>query len=267
MVFANVSRSEGGRIFQGAARVLRVDQKIKAAIWSAVAGPLFLFAALGVLMLVMGATVFPAFETITSREDWPFIAKFISAIAYGIADWALWLGGLLAILFAAITAALPLIPAVNGWFAPLRKFLDRFPPFSLYRIMTGSSFLFATLEVGRAGGTLTPETLRNISDTSSAYTKAFVDLIAKSLWRGDNFAKAVTAAGHWPDRELNAVLGALSTQSDGLERFRKYLDGWLEAIEALVAARARALNIALLALITAIIAGAATALFGIISTL
>lgn len=261
--FTALQNSDAAIVYHGAARMLGVDSKIKRAVSTAILGPSILTLMLAGLFVMLGLALFPAFEGISPRTDWPAVSQWIAAIAEFIAGYGIWLGAALGVMAVLVAWALPNFSA-SGTAGRLRQILDRLPPFSFYRLLTGTSFLFTTLEMARAGGTLNPATLEKVAASNSPYTRAFIDQISARLFKGESFGHAVSAGGYWPDRELNAVFGALSDRGADMGRFRIYLDTWLEAVEATVAMRARGINGLLLALIAATISGAGGAIFGIV---
>jgi type II secretory pathway component PulF len=85
---------------------------------------------------------------------------------------------------------------------PLRTWLDNFPPFTLYRLIQGSSFLLTLVGLTRVG-VQQVEAIRMISEDSPPWLKKRCEAITDAMYEGKQFGAACDAAGHdFPSRKI-----------------------------------------------------------------
>ena len=149
---------------------------------------------------------------------------------------------------------------------PGRLLLDRLPPWSLYKLRMASAFLFAIVETARTGGEIKTSTLQAMADAANPYMRDRLNRIAEGLVSG-NIGQASIAAGQdFPARDLNAILALIAAQDGWIERFATFLDRWLADVELTIQRATAGLNIVLLALIAASLAGAITNIIAVLQT-
>jgi type II secretory pathway component PulF len=265
LVFANSGRVSGSAVYRGAASVLINERVIKDAVWSATAKPIALSCVLIALLVFMGLQMFPTFEGLLPRGDWPTITRLVA----GLADFFVY-GGIytlmgVGVLVTAVGVSLPFLAAESGPITRVRRFLDRLPPWSFYRLQVGAGFGFAVVEIARAGGTLNTTTLLNMSSYGSSYSRKSVRNIANKMSKGASFEQAFATNPGFPDPELNALMRALASQPDALERFAAYLDRWLSDAEQTLKQKAAVINAVLMIFLTAIIGAVMSSIFGIMT--
>ena len=260
LLFARFGRADAGRIFEGAARIARAEIVLRRAILQAVARPLLLLALTLVLYYILGTRLFPTLEEIAPRAGWPLAAQLIASLAEGlVAHLPLLAAG-------ALGLALALRHSLSRDF-PGRRWLDRFPPWSLYKLRVGSAFLFAIVETARTGGEIKTSTLRSMAEGASPYVRDRLTRIADEL-AGGNLGQAATRAGQdFPARDLNAILAIVAAQDGWVERFAAFLERWIADIEERVRRTTAILNVTLMLAIALSFAGALTSLLTILETI
>ncbi len=267
LLFANVGKVTGSVVYRGAARVLRNEKLIRNAVVEALSKPVALLLAVIGLVVAMGLRLFPAFEALTPRNQWPALTRFMASVS----EWVIssgWIGVIGFVLLCVLTAlSLPLLASANSRsIRRFREFLDRYPPWSFYRLSTGASFAFTIVEVARSGGTISGPTLADMTEHGSRYTSTNVARMAEALNSGQSLEEAFQGGGSFPDPELNAVMGVLAGQPNALENFGVYTDRWMLAAEKRVKAKAAIINMVLITLIAAVIISVVTAIFSVISS-
>ena len=111
----------------------------------AVAGPMLAIVSLIGLYYLLGSRMFPVFELMAPRENWPGYARAIAVVAGLVADHIVIIVPALALAVAVITAS------TRHWTGFGRSIADRLPPWLLYRMQTGLLFLMLLVESGKMG--------------------------------------------------------------------------------------------------------------------
>jgi len=265
LLFSTAGRVTGAVVYRGAARVLRNQRAIRDAVVEATAKPAALSLVLIALLVLMGLRMFPTFEELLPRDDWPQITKTVAAISDFFISGGVWAAGGFVVFVVIIAFSLPLLAAADGPVRRVRASLDSFPPWSFYRLQTGAAFSFAVVEIGRAGGTLNISTLDKMATYGSLYSKSHVRRIADAMRAGKTFEDAFAIDAGFPDPELNALMRALASQPRTLEKFSTYVDRWIADAEKLLKQKSAAINAALMIMVTVVIGAVLSSIFGIMN--
>lgn len=162
--------------------------------------------------------------------------------------------------------ALPIVMSViyftiSIWTGPIRVFFDNMPPWSLYKIFVGISWLLALSALVK-GGTPVSIAMRALRKDSTRYLKERIDKTMVFINNGDNLGQAL-AKTHlgFPDKE---VINDLKIYSE-LDNFEEALDNlaneWLEESVYMIEEKAGVLNMIALLSIGAVIAWAVMGTF------
>ena len=259
LLFRRFGLASDASIFRAAARMTSVDERIAKAIRQALLWPMFLFALIFVLLYSLGSHLFPTMATLAPVGEWPLTSQFVAIAAFWVADYALWA---VVILGAAVAAYKWAERHHAGWG---RVWMDRIPPFSLYRLRTGATFAFVLIENARVGHEINRAFLLNLANSLPPYTRSRIQAVADRADR-TNIGAAAIAAGHgFPDPELNAVLRAYADQRDWVPRYGGYANAWLERLQERVEAMVSLLRTGLMILAAMVIGSAAWVMVGITS--
>ena len=261
MIFFAYGRVDARALFAAAARVADLRNRQIAALWKALAIPCLLAFGLVVLLFFAGGHLVPALQTAAPLESWAPLARTFGEVS-------IWLYGN-AVLFAVVLAAAGFLFAavVVGWTGPGRVFLDRLPPFSLYRMLVGSAFLFAALEFVKAGVDLNDRTFDEMRRASSRYGAHRIGAIQRRMSRRASLGRACATAGHrFPDPSLVPVISALDRHANWVTQVSDFVDRWIEESDETMRARAAALRSVLMVLAAAVLGSAINALFSIVQT-
>lgn len=257
MLFRRFGQASDASIFRAAATLTEVDERIATAIRQALMWPLFLFFLVFGLLYSLGSNLFPTMKTLAPVHEWPVTSQLVARLAFGVADHSLLVGVALVLLVIAYLA----IERFHAGFG--REWLDRIPPFSLYRLRTGATFAFVLLENARVGHEINRAFLLNLAAGLPPYSRSRIMAIAEFADR-TNIGNAAITAGHgFPDPELNAVLRAYAGQADWVPRYARYAHAWLERLQARVDAMVQVLRLVLMILAAAIIGSAAATMVNI----
>ena len=251
MLFSRFGSASDASVFRAAARLSSVDEKISKAIRQALLWPVFLFLLVILLLYSLGSNLFPTMATLAPVSDWPLGSRLVAVTSMWIAD------------SIGIVAGLVLVAVALWKWAERhhtgagRNWLDRIPPFSLYRLRNGATFAFVLIENARVGHEINRAFLLSLAESLPPYSRSRILAIAEWADR-TNIGSAAIAAGHrFPDPELNAVLRAYAGQRDWVPRFSRYADAWLDRLEEKVETMVKLLRIGLLIVAASIIGSSA----------
>lgn len=251
LVFKSIGKTDPEGVFRAAAKLAAQQNQLKSALRSALAMPTMLLVLMGVIAYMMGSQLFPAMESIGSTDDWPVIAKIMSVATkwfVGNVEWVVAPIAMLAILVAWL---------MPNWTGKSRKYVDRFVPFSLYKLQQGTAFTFTVIELGRMGQTLNPALLDEMSDGATPYLTSRIQAISAEL-RTQSFGTSLDSTGYeFPTGDLIEVCMALDSTPGWIARFSQFLDRWLEQLEQRIKEQIAVLNFLLMILIAVILAGVA----------
>ena len=151
------------------------------------------------------------------------------------------------------------------WTGPGRTTLDRIAPFSLYRTITGSAFLFVALEFLAAGLDLNDRAFEDLKRHASPYARHRIGAIQRGMARGAGLGRAMALAGHgFPDPALVPVAVALDGAPGWEDKLARFVERWVGRSEDLLKSRAAALNGALLIVVTLAMAAGIDAMFSVL---
>ena len=255
---SGMGRVEPAALFGSAARVCELKRMLVGAILQAVAMPVFLAFALLAVFWTAGGYLLPELVPLSREHRWMLHTKLLVAIATGLHE-RTWL-------FAALGAAgiAAVWTATLYWTGRGRRFLDRFPPFSLYRIVTGCSFLLVALELVASKVELSDDTFAKLRRASSPYGSSRIEAIRVGMAQGLAFGKAMEQAGTgFPEPGLIAVSQALDGVRGWNVELSRFLERWVRRSEQTMTARMAVLRIALQAAVMAGVLGLLGAMFDI----
>ena len=163
-------------------------------------------------------------------------------------------------------ASLPIIMAViyftiGIWTGSIRVFFDKIPPWSLYKVFVGISWLLAMAALIK-GGTPVSTALRALRRDATRYLRERIDKTLVFVNNGDNLGQALAKTKmDFPDKE---VVNDLKIYSE-LDNFEEALDNmaneWLEESVYMIEEKASILNMVALLAIGAVIAWAVMGTF------
>ena len=260
MIFAAYGRVGAEALFAGAARVAEMRDRQTAAVREAVALPLLLAATVLVMLWGAGEFFIPAIDPILPAHEWPWTGRIFRSMSLFIHAWPH------AIIAGFVVAGLVARQVLLRWKGRGRAFLDRIAPFSIYRTVVGSAFLFVLLEYLRAGLDLNDRTFEELKRPASPYTRHRIATIQSSMRAGRSLGESMTRSGHgFPDPTLSPVVRALDGVPEWHVKLSRFVDRWILRSEALMRARSAAINIVLTLFVTGLITGVVQSPFEIMA--
>ena len=259
MIFGAYGRVEAGVLFAGAARVAEMRTKQKGAMWKALALPVLLIVGLIILLWGAGGHFIPVLEEVSDPGTWGMGAQVFRVVS-------VWLHGNF-LLFLAICAGLGfgVYLLVLYWTGPGRQVADRVAPFSLYRTLTGSAFLFVVIEFVRAGVDVNERTFAVMKQGGSPYARHRIGAIQRLMAGGAGLGQSMRLAGHgFPDPALVPVVAALDGTAGWERKLGGFVERWVGRSDEILRSRAAVMNGTFLLIVTFVMAGGIDAMFGIL---
>ena len=237
------SSQKGGNLPEGltlAADLLAARRKIIAAVIGAIAYPAMLLGVIIAVLYVIAAVVMPQLTSITDPTRWQGPAAMLYRVslfvnsACGIAALALLLAVLVIVFM-----------TLSRWTGPARLKADKLPPWSVYRLLVGVSWLHTVATLMSAGQKLVDILDAMLLDRNTPpYLRSVLKKINNHAARGANLGDALANTGmHWPSSQLVDELQAYSNLPGFGEQLRSIANDWLEEGISMIVRAARGLNV------------------------
>jgi type II secretory pathway component PulF len=198
--------------------LLENSGKMKSAVLTAVGYPLFLAGLVSVLLWIFSVDAIPAFSQIKPMDQWEGLAWYMGVMSKTVQI------GLIPFVLLVVALVALSIWSLPRWVGNWRLRFEAFPPWSLYRLISGSAFMTALAAFVLAGMPV-PEALRRLRAAASPWLTERLDATLYYLNSGQNLGEALHLAGHgFPDRELIEdlrVFASLGNLDEALKRLSK----------------------------------------------
>lgn len=190
-----------------ASRVMLAKKEIRSEVTKGVIYPAFLIMmAIGVLLL-FSYKIIPAFTNVVPNAKWSGMASHMMTITSFTRDYIVYV---ILLMIATIVAFVFSLPKFDG---PVRIFLDRYPPYSIYRIVQGSSWLIAFSALIESGVRM-ENALQQLGDKGSIWLNNRMQACLRLMRAGYSIGDALARTGtDFPDREIIddiSVYGSMS---------------------------------------------------------
>lgn len=213
-----------GRLEEALTSVVKVSKAaadIRSAVISGLAYPLFLLVVAFGALYFFGFKIIPAFSAAARPDAWHGIARTMINAADFVQNWLLWIG------VAVVIAVIAFFISLPRWNASARVVCDRFLPYSIYRIMQGSSWLIALSALVQAGMRI-ETAVEQLGSKTSAWISMRSGAALKGLRGGQNLGEALQRSGYeFPDREIISDIRLYATKSGFDEALRLIGDDWI----------------------------------------
>ncbi len=127
------------RGFARAAELMERQRGIRSLLWKELSYPLTLMALAAGFLIMIATSLMPRFAALSDPETWEGAGAMLYAASSFIASWK---GAALALVLALTASACAW--SLPRWTGRLRMLADRLPPWSVYRMLTGIGWLYAT---------------------------------------------------------------------------------------------------------------------------
>jgi type II secretory pathway component PulF len=237
--------------------VVTSSRRIRTAIVGGLTYPVVIFAmTLGYLYL-FGTLVIPRFESIVSPERWHGVAYSLYAMSRFVQ------GGMIYCVIAVVLALVALFYSMPHWAGSARVVLDRYPPYSVYRLIVGCGFLVAFSSLQAAGFTV-EKSLGRLADNATPWLRQRIDDILFGVKSGLNVGEAMKSTGYrFPSSEIVDDLCVYAEYKGFAEALQSLADEWMQEGVAIIEAQMRIVNGAAIITLALILSWLITGFFGI----
>lgn len=230
----DVSHLEGA--LENLIKVTEGTTKMKQPLVSAISYPMFLSMMTVLIIYAIGVYMVPPMMSAAPNTRW-------SGSARDLVQLSVWIQKNWLLAFSFLPTVFFLIYLTLGrWKGKTRSWFDNVPPWSLYRIFVGVTWMLAMAALVRAG-TPVSQALRSLRHDASPYLLYRIDSALVFINNGDNLGEALNKTGlGFPDKE---IIGDLRIYSE-MDNFQGALDQmaneWLENSVTGISQKAAVLN-------------------------
>lgn len=216
--------------------VVQAGKKIKKVILGGLSYPFAILTLVIVYVYVFGVKVIPQFAQIADPKKWQGVAKSLYVMSILIQEWMLYL---IAVMVAVIIAVLMSMPR---WCGSLRLIADKFAPYSIYRLVTGSSFLMAFSALQYAGVTV-EKSLARLAETAPPWLRERLEGALLGVKSGLNCGEALRNTGYgFPSQELVDDLCVYAEYKGFAQALKTLADEWIEEGVETISEQMKVLN-------------------------
>jgi len=236
-------------------KVTEGSTKMIRPIIGAVAYPSFLVMMSVLIIYAIGVYIVPPMIDAAPTVVWRGLARNL----VDLSDWIKenWL-----VAFSILPIVMATIYFTIGiWTGKIRAYFDYIPPWSLYKVFVGISWLLALSALVK-GGTPVSTAMRALRRDSSRYLKERIDKTLVFINNGDNLGQALAKTGlDFPDAEIISDLKIYSELDNFEEALNNLANDWLEESVYMIEEKAGILNMVALLAVGAVIAWAVMGTF------
>lgn len=202
-------------------KVSKAKAEINSAVLAGILYPFFLvILAFGVLYL-FGYKIIPAFTKAARGDAWYGVARLMIDVSSFVQHWLHWVLAFAVLLVIAFFVSLP------RWNSRTRIVFDRFPPYSIYRVMQGSSWLIALSALVQAGVRI-ESAMEQLAQGASAWSAVRTSAALKGLRSGRNLGESLERSGYeFPDPEIISDIRIYATKSGFDEALKIIGNDWI----------------------------------------
>ena len=225
-------------------RVVEGMNKMRSLVWGAVAYPLFLMMMVALLIWAVAKYMVPPMMDAVPKLQWRGVAKSLVDLSHFVDNHPILLFSILPIIVIVCTISFPY------WKGNSRAKVDNMPPWSIYRIFIGVSWLLALSALVRAGMPVS-KAMRSLgSQDASPYLRYRVERALVYVNNGDNLGEALYHTRlKFPDDEIIGDLRIYAELDTFPEALENLANNWLESSIRQIDSMAAILNgIAILAI-------------------
>lgn len=219
---AGTSSGDVAGAFDRLLRIVKAKGQAKKAVASAVTYPLVLLVQCGYILNQVSTTLVPKMLRGKSPDSLEGPALLLKSIADFVTNYgavSIVVGGIV------LLAAFASLPIMTG---TLRFYLDKVPPWSLYRMMYGSTF-FLNVGVQMSAGIKLTTILTEAAERANPWLRERLEAALFGVSNGMTLGDALAAAEYdFPDRQAVYFLRAITSQKGAEENIEKFGEEWLE---------------------------------------
>ena len=222
---------------------------------SAITYPTFLLMMAVLIIYAIGVYMVPPMIDAAPNVRWTGLAK-------NLVDLSDWIKDNWIIAFSIVPSVMLVIYLTIGiWTGPTRAIIDKMPPWSLYKVFVGISWLLALAALIKAG-TPVSTAMSALKKDATRYLKERIDKTLVYVNNGDNLGRALDKTKlDFPDTEVVADLKIYSELDNFEEALNNLANEWLEESVYMIEQKASILNMVALLAVGGVIAWAVMGTF------
>jgi type II secretory pathway component PulF len=229
--------------------------KIKGAIIGGLIYPALLMLVVILYLVLFSMRLVPALSTVLPQDRWQGAAHYMASLAYFVTNDAIY------VLIAFIMYIVFVIWSLPRMTGKVRVKLDRIPPWSLYRTLTGAGFMLSVSAL-YASGAKEPDIMRTLLADARPYYAERLDGALVYMLGGADLGTALWKAGHgFPETETIRDLRAYARLADFQTVLDRIARQWIDESIVRVKAQANVLTVTALILMAGIIGFIITSVF------
>lgn len=212
-------------VLRQTAKSVEGRMKMRKAIRNSLFYPTLLFAASIALLYFIGSVAIPRLARLSDPSSWSGAAAWLHSLSQFVRSYEA-----MGVLAAFVVFFLWVLWTLSRRLYPgVRKYLDKIPPWSLYRLTVGSGFMIALSATIRAG-IPQQEALLQMREYSSPYLEERIEDTYLALREGSqNIGTALKETGHdFPDREVINDMAIYADLPDFEEVLARYGEEWID---------------------------------------
>lgn len=242
----DVSHMDGA--LENLIKVTEGTKKMTAPLVGAISYPMFLSMMTVLIIYAIGVYMVPPMIAAAPDTRWTGLAKDLVGLSFWIQKYWFFAFASLPTLFFLIYLTLA------NWKGPTRAYAENIPPWSLYRIFVGVTWLLAMAALVEAG-TPVSQALRNLRHDASPYLLYRIDKALIFINNGDNIGEALHKTGLlFPDQEIIGDLRIYSEMDNFQAALNQMANEWLEDSVVSIEQKAGVLNMIATLFVSGVIA-------------
>ncbi|PMS22577.1 type II secretion system protein F [Trinickia dabaoshanensis] len=237
--------------------VVQYSRRIRTAIVGGLTYPAVIVAMTIGYVYLFGKLVIPRFASIVNPEHWHGVAKSLYTLSRFVQSGMVYCLLVLAALLIALFYSMP------RWAGRLRVWLDRFPPYSIYRLITGCGFLVAFSSLQQAGFTV-ERSLDRLGADARPWLRQRIDDMLFGVKSGVNVGEAMKNAGYgFPSEEIVDDLCVYAEYKGFAEALHSLASEWMSEGVETIEAQMRVVNGFAIVVLALVLSWLITGFFGI----
>lgn len=190
-----------------ACEIMEAKKKIKSAVIGGMAYPLLMLIIAFAVLIMFSFKIIPAFSTIVPDDKWHGIARAMIDFANFSRSW-IWL-----IALCIIGSLVAFFLSLPRWTGGLRIRLDKYAPYSIYRVMQGGSWMISFAALVSAGVRI-ENALQYLARDASPWLRVRTNACLSGMRSGLTVGDALARSGYgFPDLDIIDDLGVYSKLS------------------------------------------------------
>lgn len=234
---------------ENVSRVVEGTQRIRRAMTSAIAYPLFLLALTFGIIIMVGVYLVPPLADVGGDN---IVWRGTAASLIWLSEFAIHYWYMFILIFAGLILLIWF--SLPNWAGRLRAKFDKFPPWNVYKIHQGVGWLMSLSAMVAAGITI-PDAMRMLADNANRYLRSILDDALHYIANGDNLGHALANTGRdFPSEEIIGDLEIYADMNGFDENLSQVANDYLEESVRKMESISNILNSVGILLVSAIIA-------------